>query len=253
MAQESRAEAAALVRPLDDARNVGHHERLVVARLDDAQVGFERRESIVGDLGLGGRDDRQQRRLPGVGKTDQAHVGQDLKFENESPLVALLAGLRITRRLVGGALEMPVAQASAAALEQHQLLAVLGHLAHRFEHGGTVLLLHEPLGDRTEGYGDDDIGRILARRTGAGTALPVLGELVALVLEVDERPILPVALQYDAAALAAVAAVGTAERHELLAAEMGRTGASVARTGEYLHVIYEVGTCHDFGKFRLQR
>ena len=62
--------------------------------------------------------------------------------------------------------------------------------------------------------------------------LAVLGELVTLVFEVDERPVLLVALQDDAPALAAVTAVGTAESHEFLAA------------GEYLYVIYEIGTCH---------
>ena len=50
MAQEACAQAAALVRPLDDTRNVGHDERLVVTYLDNAEVGFERGESIVGDL-----------------------------------------------------------------------------------------------------------------------------------------------------------------------------------------------------------
>jgi hypothetical protein len=111
----------------------------------------------------------------------------------------------------------------------------------------------KPFGHRTQRHRNDDVGRILARRPGAGTALAVLGELVALVLEVDERPVLPVALQNDAAALAAVAAVGTAERHEFLAAEMGRAGTSVARAGEYLDVVYEIGTCHNFGVFSWQR
>ncbi len=67
MAQEACAQAAALVRPLDDTRNVGHDERLVVTHLDDTQVGFERREGVVGDLGLGSRDDREQRDLPALG------------------------------------------------------------------------------------------------------------------------------------------------------------------------------------------
>ena len=75
-------------------------------------------------------------------------------------------------------------------------------------------------------------------------ALPVLGELVALVFEVDKRPVLAVALQDDAAALAAVAAVGAAESHEFFTAEMRRAGPSVSRTGKYLHVIYKVRTCH---------
>ena len=74
--------------------------------------------------------------------------------------------------------------------------------------------------------------------------MSVLSELVALVFEVDKRPVLAVALQDDAAALAAVAAVGAAESHEFLTAKMRRSGPSVSRTGEYLYVIYKVRTCH---------
>ena len=55
MAQEARAETTALVRTLDDARYVGHDERVVVAHRDDAEVRFERREGVVGYLGLGCR------------------------------------------------------------------------------------------------------------------------------------------------------------------------------------------------------
>ena len=74
--------------------------------------------------------------------------------------------------------------------------------------------------------------------------LAVLGELVALVFEVDERPILTVALQNDAAAPSAVAAVGAAEGDELLPTEMRRTGTAVPRTGENLHIVYKVRTSH---------
>ena len=70
--------------------------------------------------------------------------------------------------------------------------------------------------------------------------LAVFGELVALVFEVDERPVLFVTLQDDTPALAAVAAVGTAESHEFLAPEMRRAAAAVPRTGEYLYVIDKI-------------
>ena len=140
---------------------------------------------------------------------------------------------------------MPVAQAAPAALEQHEPLAVGGDLTDRLGRRRAVLELDNPLGHRAQRHGDDDVAGILARRAGTGSVLSVLGELVALVLEVDQRPVLSVALQHDAAALAAVAAVGTAEGHELLAPEMGRTRAAVARAGENLHVVYEIGTCHN--------
>lgn len=123
MAQEAGAESAALVRPLDDAGNVGHDERFMVADLHDAQIGFERGEGIVGDLGFGSGNSREQRTLARIGEAHQSHVGQHFQFENESPFVALFARLGVARRLVGGAFEMPVAETSAAAMQQHQPLA----------------------------------------------------------------------------------------------------------------------------------
>ena len=48
----------------------------------------------------------------------------------------------------------------------------------------------------------------------------ILGKLVTLVFEVYERPILAVALQYDAAALTAIATIGATKGHELLTTEM---------------------------------
>ena len=63
-------------------------------------------------------------------------------------------------------------------------------------------------------------------------------------MSVVSSPVLLVALQDDAPALAAVTAVGTAESHEFFAAKMRRAAAAVPRAGEYLYVIYEIGTCH---------
>ena len=57
--EELDAEAVAEVRALNEAREVGDGEGLgvrKVANLDDAEVGFEGGEGVVGDLGAGGRE-----------------------------------------------------------------------------------------------------------------------------------------------------------------------------------------------------
>ena len=115
---------------------------------------------------------------------------------------------------------------------------------HRFGGRSPVLVLENALGYRAQRNRDHDVAGVLARGARPGAMLAVLGELVTLVFEVDERPVLLVALQDDAPALAAVTAVGTAESHEFLAAKMCRAAAAVPRAGEYLYVIYEIGTCH---------
>ena len=81
VAQEAGAQALALGRALDDAGNVGHHERFVVAVGHHAQVGHEGGEGVVGNLGLGGRYYRQQRALARVGEAHEAHVGQQLELQ----------------------------------------------------------------------------------------------------------------------------------------------------------------------------
>lgn len=86
MAQETGSQSLAFVSSFDDARYIGHDERMVIAALDDTQVGFERREGIVGDLGLCSGNDRKERAFARVREPHQSHVSQHLQFENESSL-----------------------------------------------------------------------------------------------------------------------------------------------------------------------
>ena len=117
VSQEARAEAGALVRALDQARNVGQHE-VEAGRAHDAQVGMQRRERIVGDLRLGGADGGQERRLAGVGQSDDAGIGDQLEPQPDGQLLARLAGIGMARRLVGRRLEVGVAEPAIAALGQ---------------------------------------------------------------------------------------------------------------------------------------
>ena len=65
--------------------NIGHHESaLIVASTDHAQVRLERGERIIGDLGPGRRDARDQRGFAGVRKADQPDVGQQFQFEAQA-------------------------------------------------------------------------------------------------------------------------------------------------------------------------
>ena len=73
--------------------------------------------------------------------------------------------------------------------EQYELFAVGRHLADIFGERGAVLLFDHTPGDRAQRHGDDDVPGVPARRAGSRAALPVLGELVALVFEVDKRPV----------------------------------------------------------------
>src|SRR3954470_12396977 len=90
MAQELVAETATFAGPLDQPGDVGDHE-LDVVEADDAEVGFEGRERVVGDLRLGRRDAGYERALAGVGESDDGDVSHQLQLEVVPVLLADLA------------------------------------------------------------------------------------------------------------------------------------------------------------------
>ena len=56
MAEELESQTLPFVRSFDDAGNVGDDEGPMVGKLDDAEVGLERGERVVGDLWTSGGD-----------------------------------------------------------------------------------------------------------------------------------------------------------------------------------------------------
>ena len=82
MPEEAESETFALGGSLDDSWDVRHAEGLSVAVGDDAEVGYEGRERVVGDFGLGSRDDREERGLAGIREAHESDVGEDLKLED---------------------------------------------------------------------------------------------------------------------------------------------------------------------------
>ena len=87
----------------------------------------------------------------------------------------------------------------------------------------STLMTTVPTGTR-----DRDVLAALAVHLLAHAVLAALGLELLLVAEVDQRVEVLVGLQPDVAAVAAVAAVGAAERDELLAAEADAAVAAVA-------------------------
>ena len=81
--QKTDAEARAFVRAFDEAGEIRHDERAaeLSARVpgtsvgvDDAEVRFERREGIIGDLGARCGNDGDERGFSGVGETHEPGV-----------------------------------------------------------------------------------------------------------------------------------------------------------------------------------
>ena len=79
VAEKLGAEAGAEVRALDESGHVRDDVGLLVGLFadgDDAEVGLEGGERIVGDFGFGGGDAGDQSGLPGIGVADQTNIGK---------------------------------------------------------------------------------------------------------------------------------------------------------------------------------
>ena len=228
-------EALALAGALDEAGDVGDHVLVAVGGAHDAEMGLERGERVVGDLGLGGRDAADQRRLAHVGEPDQRHVGQQLELEAQPPLLADLALLGERRGPAAVGQELGVAAAAPPALGGD--VAVAGR--HEVgEHGALAVAHHGPLG-----HGDEHVGAARAVAALAHAVGAVVGPAERLVLERQQRRHVVVGDQHDVAPAAPVASVGPALGHVRLTTEGHRAGAPVARLHVQVALVDELGHC----------
>ena len=219
------AESLAFVGALDQPGDIRHDEAVVLPQLDDAQVGFEGGEGIVGDLGPDGGQAGQQGGFARVRVADQSHVGDQLQFEFELALLARPAFLPASGRPVGGRGEGRVAPAPVSPTGDDKGLVLSDHV--RDHRAGLPVLDDGPGGDA-----DHQVGGVPPVHVLALSVRAVPGPVQVLVLEIEQGALARVDLQDDMAAVASVAAVRTAARHVLLAPE---TAASVAAASG-LHV-----------------
>ena len=100
---------------------------------------LQRGERVVGDLRLGRRHGRDQRRLPRVGEPHQRHVGHQLELHVQPELLALLALLGERRRPPAVGEEARVAPPALAAFGHHEAGALGRQVAH---HGAASVAHH---------------------------------------------------------------------------------------------------------------
>ena len=107
----------------DEAGNVGEHEVAPARQRHDAEVGHERRERIVGDLGTRARHGGDEGRLADVGIAEQAGVGEQLELEAQTCVLRPACPARRFGRLIGRGREVDVAAAAFAALRGDEALS----------------------------------------------------------------------------------------------------------------------------------
>ena len=235
VAQEVVAEARTVRRALDDAGNVRHDEAHALVDVHDAEVGVERGEVVVGDLRPRLGNDREQRRFADIREADQPHVREQLELQNDVVALAGQARLGKARYLTGGRGEVAVAPAALAAAAEDVRLG-RGHILNDLVR---LRVAHE----RAARHADGERLAAFAELAAALTVHAVLGGVFALVAEVHQRGHIVVHLQNDVAAVAAVAAVGTAGCDVFLTVERDRAVAALAGGNGDARLINEF-RCH---------
>jgi hypothetical protein len=243
MAEEPVAQPVAFVRPFDQSGHVRRDEGSIARQPDDAEVGRQRGEGIVRDLRLRGGDARDDRRLAGVREADDADIGKELQLQPQILLFAGKSGLRAAGRAVGGRRVARVALAAEAALRDEDRIPLRGQVGD--EHV-LVAPLFEDLGpDR---HFQRDVRARLAAPRGAFALRAVAGFEHFLESEIEQGIEVGAGDEINAAAVAAVAAVRPAARHELLAAEAEGPLAAVPGRDVDFYFVYK----HSLAIFRLK-
>ena len=223
VAEELGAEAGAEVRAFNESGHVGDDVGLLVrlfADGDDAEVGLEGGEGVVGDFGFGG-DAGDEGGFAGVGVADKADVGEEFQFKAIGAFFAGAAHFVLARGLVNGGGEVLVAAAAATTLGDDYAFVGLGKVVNKL--AGFLVV---------EGGADGDLEgdgfSVEAGAVGSQAVLAALGLVLRVVAEVDEGVVALRGDHDDVAAATAVAAGGTAAGHELFAAEGHAAVAAVA-------------------------
>ena len=234
VAQERVTEPGAAAGALDEARDVGDRRAalVLVAEVHDPEVRLERRERVVGDLGRRRGHGGEDRRLARVRQPDQPDVGDQPELEAEPALGARLALLGVLGGLVGGGLEVGVAEAAPPAAGDHR------GLADRHEVGdqGTGLVVVDGRAGRNV---EDEVVAGLAVPPGARAAAAGRRPEVVPVVEVAQRRLAGIDPQVDGSAATAVAAVGSAARDVGLLPEGRGPVAAIAGADPDLHAVEE--------------
>ena len=204
---------------------------IIVADADDAEVRVQRGERIVGDLRLGRRDRRDQAGLARRGEADEGDVCDDLQFEEDVAFPAGGTEQRESGRLALGRCQSRVAETALSARGDHEPHARLVQVDELVAVG----ILHHGSHRNQE----HEFWPIAAVAVVPHARAPLVGLAVRSTVEAQERRGLRVAHEDDISAVAAVAAVGTGKRLELLALYRNTTVTAVSGVEVKSYLVYE--------------
>ena len=145
MPQNSQPSPLPFMRTLDQARHIQCHQHSVPF-VRHAEPRLQCCERVVRDFRLRPGYHAEQRRFPGVRRTQQRHVGEQLNLELDYPFLARLSSKRDKRLLVRRTREVYVPKATPTSVRNHRLNSVrrqlrqqarlfLSHLPDHGSHG----------------------------------------------------------------------------------------------------------------------
>ena len=235
------AEADAVRRALDETRNVGHDETLLIVRLDDAEHGRDRREMIFGNLRPCGRDRGHEARLADARIADEADISKQFELEDQVLRLARFAELRKRRSAIRCIREFRIAAAAATALCDDGFLPDFREVGDEFSRR---LVAH-----RRSGRDFDDAWcRIRAVLVLDVAVLAIIGLEFPMIAEIEQRVHIRIDAEDDIAAAPAIAARRAAFRHELLAAERRLAMPAVASLDDDLGFVDKLHVCFLYNK-----
>ena len=237
MPQEPQSDSFPFVSSFYYTGNVRHYEGFVIPVAYYTEIRLECSESIVGYFRLCCSDSGQQGRFSCIRESYQTHVCQDFQFEDEPSFTSRFAWLGITRRLVGGGLEIVVPQSSPAAFDQYFLLSRLNQFTQDFT-------AFSVFGNRAQRNVEYDVSSVLAFAELSASGPSVLGPYMFAVFKVDQGPELRVCPENDMSSSTSVTSVRASFRNVFFPAQMHRTCAPVSGSAEYLHIVYEIAVSH---------
>ena len=228
--QEFQPESSATRCARNEARHVGDGEH-TTGGLHDAEVGLQCGERIVGDLRLGRREHRHQRRLARRREANESDVGDGLQFENEIAVLPLLTEEREARRLARLGRQRRVAESATSArggVERRTLPDQVGK-------DRSVLVEH----DGAVRHVEDQIVAIGAAAVIAHAGRPVTRLGMRPEVKIEQCVHLRVDDERHGPTVATVTTVGSAERLELLPMHRRTAVATIARSDVNRHPVDE--------------
>ena len=218
--EEADTEACPFRCAFNQPRDIGNYEALFIVHTHHAQAWHQGGKRIVSHFRLGGGDRTDEGGFAGVRHAQHPDIGQQHQLQLQVAFITRGTHGFLTRRTVNGRFETGVAQTVPAAFRHHQTLTVFGHIAH----GLAGALVDNPGADR---HFYRHVFTTLTGTVAALAILPTFGAERFFKTVVDQGVQVLVRFQPDIAAITAIAAVRTAFRNILFAAEAYATIAAV--------------------------